>query len=682
MHRRIKIRAKMSQTSKQFNASQMQYRPEIDGLRGLAVILVIFFHAGFPLFEGGYVGVDIFFVISGYLITKIIVDHLQAGTFSFMQFYEHRARRILPALYAVQIACLPFAWLWLIPNAYMDFSRSIIAVGAFSSNILFWRSDGYFDSAAELKPLLHTWSLAIEEQYYLLIPPIIFGIWHISKKAIFPFFFTVTIISLAASQHWQATNPSTAFYILPARAWELAIGALISLIPRQNEQGGIRSDGHEWWSLLGASFLAYSIATFNKSTLHPGIITLIPTLGTALILRFASRQTTIGRMLSNSALVKVGLISYSAYLWHQPIFAFTRNRYPEHTYPWMLCVLIIITFCFAYASWKYIETPWRNKQIKSRREMLGVSATLTVALLAIGFVGLQTNGFLEQRTSPEQFAMLLTASASPMRNACHATASNHKKPEDACEYFSGKPTWASFGDSHAVEISYALAEALSQRNQSVKHYSFSSCPPTFDRVAAISDKECWDWTKQAIAYIAKNQDIRDVLVTYRINRWLYGEHEATYPNFPNTVSEAERTAVWHSYIGLMKYLVAQGKSVHLVLQAPELPEPIDKTIFKSSQLTGTIKGVTKAWWTQRSKFVSDHSDQIPKSVQITDPAEVFCPSNTCLAAANGTSYYFDDDHMSVAGARLVIQSLLKSAAPPSVNATEVPKPSTPGQPGR
>ena len=206
----------------------MKYRREIDGLRAAAVLPIIFFHAGFNLFKGGFVGVDIFFVISGYLITTIILSDMNKGKFSIVTFYERRARRILPALFFVMLCCLPFAWMWLYPEQLKYFCRSLTAVSLYSSNILFWRESGYFDTAAELKPLLHTWSLAVEEQYYVLYPLFLIALWKLRKRWLLGTLMVVGTISLVGAQ-WGAYNkPSATFFLLPTRAWELAIGAVIA----------------------------------------------------------------------------------------------------------------------------------------------------------------------------------------------------------------------------------------------------------------------------------------------------------------------------------------------------------------------------------------------------------------------------------------------------------------------
>ena len=213
----------------------VKYRAEIDGLRALAVLPVILFHADFELFSGGFVGVDVFFVISGYLITTIIISEMTEGKFSIINFYERRARRILPALFFVMFACIPFAWMWMLPSQMKDFSQSLIAVSLFASNILFWRESGYFDAAAEEKPLLHTWSLAVEEQYYVLFPIFLILAWRFGKNRVFWMIVVIAAISLLLSELGWRKQPAANFYLAPTRAWELFAGSIAAFIVQ--EQG-------------------------------------------------------------------------------------------------------------------------------------------------------------------------------------------------------------------------------------------------------------------------------------------------------------------------------------------------------------------------------------------------------------------------------------------------------------
>jgi peptidoglycan/LPS O-acetylase OafA/YrhL len=375
----------------------MEYRKEIDGLRAIAVIPVILFHAGFQRFSGGFVGVDVFFVISGYLITTIILSEKQKGTFSLINFYERRARRILPALFLVMFVSLPFAYFWLVPSDHLSFSQSLVSVASFSSNILFWLESDYFDAAAEMKPLLHTWSLAVEEQYYLLFPLFLMLVWRYRKRWIFATVLILGVVSLSLAQ-WGALNrPVPTFYLLPTRAWELMIGAIAAfylLYGKSNNE--IVEDNRfvsELLGLLGLALIYISIVFIDKGTPFPSLYALLPTVGVILIILFSSRVTLIGRLLGTRILVGIGLISYSLYLWHQPLFAFARHKNTNEPGQWEYLLLIAMTFLLAYISWRYLERPFRIKSRISRKPVFIFALVGSVFFVAVGFAGHFTNGF-------------------------------------------------------------------------------------------------------------------------------------------------------------------------------------------------------------------------------------------------------------------------------------------------
>jgi peptidoglycan/LPS O-acetylase OafA/YrhL len=371
----------------------MDYRREIDGLRALAVLPVILFHAGFETFSGGFVGVDVFFVISGYLITTIILAELERGKFSIVNFYERRARRILPALFLVMLVCIPFAWFWLLPSDMKDFSQSLVAVSVFASNILFWRESGYFDTAAELKPLLHTWSLAVEEQYYVLFPLFLMLFWRLGKRSILVMLGLVFVASLAVAEWAAYAKPAAAFYLLPTRGWELLVGAFVAFyLSKANRKEFGKAVG-EVCGWLGVALILYSVFAYSKATPFPGLYALVPTLGTVLVILFATQQTTVGKFVGNNAFVGVGLISYSAYLWHQPLFAFARQKSltePSHT---VFLVLSVLSLVLAYSSWRFVEAPFRSKQLISRKFLFSFSLIGTLFFTALGVFGHKSDGF-------------------------------------------------------------------------------------------------------------------------------------------------------------------------------------------------------------------------------------------------------------------------------------------------
>lgn len=460
----------------------MKYRPEIDGLRAIAVIVVILFHAGFKSFSGGFIGVDIFFVISGYLITTIILTEKEGGDFSFIRFYERRARRILPPLFFVLFVSWVCAWLWLLPAEMTDFSRSLSAVSYFSSNIFFRKTSGYWDISNELKPLIHTWSLSVEEQFYLLFPLLITALWKYPKKWVWISLTTIFAVSLMYAQWGAYNDPIPTFYLLPARIWELLIGAGISLYflyKKNSLQPGFSNNLlNEIMSLCGLLLIAYAVYAFDEETPFPSFYALIPTIGTGLIIFFTSPQTIAGRILSSKPFVSIGLISYSAYLWHQPLFAFARYlsviKLSENTF----ILLTLLALLIAYISWRYIENPFRKKDGISRKFIFSFALTGSLAFIIVGTLGKQNNGFMDRFTD-EQKRILAFAQYDRKdmfrEKTCFLTVEQKSKDfKKDCSYLGAdENSIFIWGDSHAAALSYGFREIHS----AVTQITASGCPP-------------------------------------------------------------------------------------------------------------------------------------------------------------------------------------------------------------
>jgi peptidoglycan/LPS O-acetylase OafA/YrhL len=367
----------------------LKYRAEIDGLRALAVVPVILFHAGFKLFSGGFVGVDVFFVISGYLITTILIEDVENKQFSIVNFYERRARRILPALFFVILCCIPFAWMWMDAFDFKDFSQSLVAVSLFASNIFFWRQSEYFAAAAENKPLLHTWSLAVEEQYYVVFPVFLFLAWRYGKNRVFWMIVVFAAISLALSE-WGWRNKAAAnFYLAPTRAWELLAGSIASFIVQER---GIRKNNA--LALSGLAAIVISIFAYDKNTPFPSIYALVPVLGTVLLVLYADKDTFTAKLLSAKFVVGIGLISYSAYLWHQPIFAFARIRSTQEATFEVMLSLSALAIVLAWITWRYVEQPFRSKKRISRSMVVRLSMLAIFFPMALGCAGHIKNGYI------------------------------------------------------------------------------------------------------------------------------------------------------------------------------------------------------------------------------------------------------------------------------------------------
>ena len=358
----------------------MTYRSEIDGLRALAVMPVLFFHAGIDSFSGGFVGVDIFFVISGYLITTILVREIENEKFSLLEFYERRARRILPALVFITVVTVIGSWLIMMPIDLRKFGNSLFGVASFSSNIVFWITEGYFSESSEFSPLLHTWSLAVEEQYYVVFPLFLLLVWPLGTTRTVALIVFIAFVSLVLSE-WGWRNQETAnFYLTPTRAWELLAGSIAAFIIRKQ---GARSSN--LLSLIGLSAVVFSIFFYDESIPFPSLYALVPVLGVVFIILFADRVTLVGRVLSTKIIVGIGLVSYSAYLWHQPLFALTRlyTKTIELSNG-VVIILLILTFVLAYLTWRFVEAPFRNRRFLTAKSICIFSS---VALVMLGLLG-------------------------------------------------------------------------------------------------------------------------------------------------------------------------------------------------------------------------------------------------------------------------------------------------------
>ena len=331
-----------------------KYRREIDGLRAIAVIPVILFHAGFKICPGGYIGVDVFFVISGYLIANIIINEMNSNTFSFFNFYLRRARRILPALFFVILICIPISFFTLFPRDFHNFSGSLNTTLLFLSNIFFWKtSGGYFSTRAELQPLIHTWSLAIEEQFYIIFPAILLVSIKFFKNKFYMILILIGASSIISSEFASYTDQDANFYLLHNRAWELILGALSSVIYFQKQKSI-----NNIISILSLIILIIIFFTYNEDVnTH---LRLIPVLITAILILTCSSDTLTYKILSNQFLQYIGKLSYSAYLIHQPLFAFARNISIFEIDIIEKSIILLSIFPLAYLQYNWIEKPFRH----------------------------------------------------------------------------------------------------------------------------------------------------------------------------------------------------------------------------------------------------------------------------------------------------------------------------------
>jgi peptidoglycan/LPS O-acetylase OafA/YrhL len=637
---------------------KLKYRSEIDGLRAVAVSVVMFFHAGITGFSGGFVGVDIFFVISGYLITTVLIDDLENNRFSLFSFYERRARRILPALFLVSVICIPLALIWMLPHQLMDFSKSLIAVSLFLSNVLFWRQDDYFAAASDEKPLLHTWSLAIEEQYYLLFPICLMLLWRYGKAKIGIVFAALILVSLLISE-WGWRNYSSAnFYLAPSRIWELLCGSLVAIFINRN---GAKVSNVV--SLVGLAMILIAVFLYSNDTPHPSIYTLIPVLGTALVLMYGNRGSLVATLLYFPPLVGLGLISYSAYLWHQPLFAFARLASLNHPPDLTMLALIIISIALAFLSWKYVEQPFRNKYVVSRAGVVIFSLVGVSVLLLTGVLGLATNGLSSIRFDADELSRY-----------DKSTLKSYEK-----NFLGDKnvdPTWMVLGDSHANSFQSALDKLFSEYSKSAVVETINGCPPARNlwRLDKNFGNRCDDKFAKALTRI-DDLGITSIFISARYALYLNSdrfnneEGGIEFGSTPRVMFDqiqyrpahrddvARHQAIMQEMINFVTTLSVRGISVYVVESIPEVGWHVPKALFLSGN-SGKDISTSLQVHKQRVMVLLPFYERLRElgNVTLLNTSEVFCDRLRCKASQNRVPLYYDSNHPSVFGAELLINS--------------------------
>ncbi|MFN0183111.1 MAG: acyltransferase family protein [Aquabacterium sp.] len=660
--------------------SAVHYRPEVDGLRSIAVLAVMLYHAGFSIARGGFVGVDVFFVISGYLITGIIYPEVRAGQFSFIRFYERRVRRIFPALF-VMVAVTTMAGLVLMTPAQLkDHGQAVAAVGAFLSNLYFLVKTGYFSRHADEVPLLHTWSLAVEEQFYVLFPVALLAAWRLARGRIAMLLAAAFVLSLALCL-WRLHrgNDVLNFFEASSRAWELLIGAWLAVRQHDGARPLVAGPARRPLGWLGLALVVGPVVAFQPGPQHPGLWTLIPVAGTALLLAAAGAQQGVGRLLATAPFVRVGLISYSAYLWHQPLFALTTVARGEHAGADLSVALLLLCLGIAWVSWRYIEAPFRDRTRTSRR-MVWVGAAIGTVLCLVGGVGLHLTGGLPQRYSDEQVHLMSTAVRSPLRDSCHFEA-ERPWPEQACQYPAGAAaSWAVLGDSHNVELGWALSQRLSARGDGgLLHLSASGCQPALDFVSNVPS--CQAWLRRALAVLESRADITHVVLLWRHSFYLHGDTRQHWPALPDDPpifmrdqpAAQAREAYVRSLNTVVQRLLAARKTVLLLDPVPELGRPVEYHVFsRALPPAARADGPDRAFYQRRHAHILSALAAVPSHPLLVrvPSADAVCTGPRCLALVDGQSLYFDDNHLSLSGAARLADLVLARAAAAQVAARD------------
>ncbi len=662
----------------------MQYRSEVDGLRAVAVVPVVLFHAGVSGFSGGFIGVDVFFVISGFLITSLILHEKKQGTFTLRSFYERRARRILPALFFVVLACLPAAYLWMMPEQIKAFGASVLSVVFFVSNFVFYAQSGYFDQASELKPLLHTWSLAVEEQFYILFPLLLLVLWHYSYRTLLPIFGLLFAISLLLAQtggnfdsqrtiqatQWSWQNlPSWGFYLLPARFWELMLGAIIAVVEFQYGISRlVRSQLlAQATSLVGLALICYAVVAFDQTTPYPSIYTLIPTLGAGLVIAFGREATLAHRLLSFRVIVGLGLISYSTYLWHHPLFAFARIWSLDQPSQEVFLALAALSVLLAYATWALVEQPFRNRARMDVRTVVR-SSMVAAAILVTFFAGTRLTKGFEYRFPTDQFMADVPVDDTKCRNKTD-------DPRNACSFGTGEPTVALIGDSHARALVKALGYALGQKGTAVLDMHEAGCPPVRHFLRLYTGDRC-RIQDATFDYLRELGGIKYVVIA---SRWAPKFEFTRFDNqeggielgtptvfFPDIERAGREITLSEAISEAVNELLSLGKTVILVYPIPEVGWDVPNYMAKLKMrglLTDDMSTSFAVFKRRNAQALAalDAIGEHPKLYRVY-PERLFCNTvreGRCMASLGMKALYYDTNHLSSLGASMVVREIME-----------------------
>jgi peptidoglycan/LPS O-acetylase OafA/YrhL len=616
---------------------------------------VVLFHGGIETFSGGYVGVDVFFVISGYLITSIILREQSSGSFSLIKFYERRARRILPALFLVVFSCVPVAWWLFTPPDLKDFAQSLAAVATFSSNILFWTETGYWANASEFKPLLHTWSLAVEEQFYLFFPLLLMLLHRFSRKWLVPSCLALTLASLSLSIWSMPLYPSATFFLLPTRGWELGIGVLIACYSMSREQPiKLTHRFQETAAFTGLAMIIGAVILFDKSTLFPGINALIPTIGTGLLIIFATQETLVGKFLQQRWLVGIGLVSYSAYLWHQPLFAFARYESIETLSTAMAFGLGLGSFALAYTSWRFVEQPFRNRTKYSSRIIFKFSAAGTIALLVLGIGGHFSNGL--HSMSADIDATELTARMRENRGLSEICEDKFTLA-DECRT-ADEPEILVWGDSYAMQIIPGILAAKPKAK--IIQMTKSVCGP-FSGLAPIIPprynepwaKGCLEFSAQTLDWLKDQKTIRYVVVSSPFTHYLNIESSLLTKEFQ--VVNGSLDLAKQDFLNTLQILTDLNLTPVIFSPAPANGKELGRCLTRAVWFEGNLSECNFEEKQQTSERLRSYQfiDSLADDYRTIRLDRMMCNNGACQTHIDHTLLYRDAGHLSVEGSEML-----------------------------
>ncbi|WP_271273773.1 acyltransferase family protein [Aliamphritea hakodatensis] len=635
----------------------MNFRSDINGLRAIAVISVVLFHFGFDFFQGGFAGVDIFFVISGYLMTGIIINGLEDNRFTLINFYHSRAKRIIPPLVVLSLVILPIGYYFLIrPEDFTSLSKHVYSSLGFFSNHIYLSESGYFDVAPQDKWLLHTWSLSVEWQFYMIYPILLILLYKTTSinkiKITLGILFALSfILSVIATTNW----PTHSYYLLPTRAWEMILGALAFLYPIQ-----LNKNSKLAFETTGLALILLSITLISSDTPWPGYMAGLPVIGTYLII-VANRQNSL--ITNNIVMRPIGKWSYSIYLWHWPIVSLSYfigvNNNPTYKVP-----LILLSLLLGYISYKLIE-----QRLSLKNTAFILLATFSSSLLIYNY-------------SPEpnrhQYLEDIVTSIKTKKYQCFDEIGKHADNHVACQLTTGNKRLMALGDSHMNSSLPVIEKIAKESDYELFYAGFSGCPPLIGAYPVRSDqdkKNCKILNEKAINFAVEN-NIDTVFLAARWTYYTIGDYNRGYFQFlrktddittrKNRQSSAQ--ALEHGLETTLTEYKNKGIKVLILLQVPMQTKGPDKAYSSSLSMSNKIdidllnknsvsKELHNALQKETNTIIKNVSRNF-NNVTLIDPTDIYCGSEQCLIGDKNNSFYSDDDHLSVIGS-YKLQSMLE-----------------------
>lgn len=699
------------------------HRSDIDALRAVAVVLVILYHFGVTQLGGGFVGVDIFFVISGFLIGGILDRELGEGRFSLTRFYERRVRRIFPALFAVLGVSAVAAMLWLFPADFERFAQSAGAASLFWSNIFFNASSGYWDAAASTKPLLHTWSLAVEEQFYLVFPLILFALRKASARRRLLVLGAMGVISFAASVWAVSATPTAAFYMAPYRFWEFLIGAGLAILPNLSSPASAQREGRGprypsatgvegrarfsllakfcgWkdlgplplpafgrsagddtffqsaMALIGLVLIAISVFSLTPGSAFPGLGAVLPCLGAALLIA-AGPDNAVSKILSVKPIAFVGLISYSLYLWHWPVWVFAGFVLARTPTPMEAVGLAALTFVLSVLSWKFIEQPFRQKNAVAQRPLFAMAGAAMAAVCLFAVVGMASKGLPQRFDAKTLQIASVEAPRDAIKDRCFGIAPKDVSVHRLCGLGAEKQA-ASFilwGDSHAEAIEPAIAEIAKKHGRRGLFAGSPSCVPLIG-VDRYDVPACRAFNDRVLAMIQRHKEITTVILMARWGKaaqgTAYGNEGSGFVAIGDDEAHAQKPSDNAAIFarGLkrtIEALRADGRQVLLVGPVPEIGWTVPQVLARLAQehREHVVVAPPAAKFYAREKEVLPlfHAMAAQQGVTAVFPHDYLCKSGRCSVRKEGIPLYKDEHHLSEFGAKK-LEPLLDKAIDP------------------